>query len=126
MNLQSRFGFHFATVEVMAGPRLTENYLSFAFKGGAADLKRKQARVEFLAEILDELDFRVNIKEDTAQARVEQLSQEDMEMRLRVVGYLLMHTRQLDMVMTDPKAVKHYRNRMNSDIEKINQQFKSH
>ena len=126
MNLQSRFGFHFATVEAMAGPRLMENYLSFAFKGGAADLKRKHARVQFLAEILDELDFRVSIKEDTAQARVEQISLEDMEMRLRVVGYLLMHTRQLDMVMTDPKAVTHYRNKMNSDIEKINRQFKSH
>ncbi len=53
MNLQSRFGFHFTNVEALAGPRKEENYLSFSFKGGAADLERKVARARFIGEILD-------------------------------------------------------------------------
>jgi len=34
-----------------------------------------------------------------------------------VVGYLLMHTRQLDMVMNQSAAVERYRSKMRIDIE---------
>ncbi len=52
MNLQSRFGFHFTNVEALAGDRPEENYLSFSFKGGAADHERKAGRARFIGELL--------------------------------------------------------------------------
>ncbi|KMY67645.1 pyruvate water dikinase [Desulfocarbo indianensis] len=119
MSLHSRFGFHFSTVEALVGDRPPENYISFTFKGGAADFKRRLARVHFIADLLEENDFRLRLNEDMAAARVEGLPQAEMEAKLRLLGYLIMHTRQLDMIMSDPAAVEQYRNKMRVDIAKV-------
>ncbi len=117
MNLQSRFGFHFTNVEALAGPRPEENYLSFSFKGGAADSNRKARRARFIGDLLVDLDFSVEVTEDVVMARRTHLDPQAVEKALRVVGYLLMHTRQLDVVMDRQSAVDHYRTKMQSDIE---------
>jgi len=119
MNLQSRFGFHFSNVEALAGSRPEENYLSFSFKGGAADLERKVARAKFIGDILSELGFEVTITTDVVTARRTGLERSHIEQALRVVGYLLMHTRQLDMVMNEPTAVERYRAKMRTDIQSL-------
>jgi pyruvate,water dikinase len=116
MNLQSRFGFHFAAVEALVSQRELENYLSFSFKGGAADMGRRSTRVRLVAEILEEHGFSVTIVEDTVTARLAGLPETAMEQRLRVVGYLLMHTRQLDMAMADPAAVRYYGDKIRRDL----------
>jgi pyruvate,water dikinase len=119
MNLQSRFGFHFAAVEAVLSQRERENYLAFSFKGGAADLERRTARVRFITEILADHGFEVRISEDTATARVAALPESAMTDRIEIIGYMIMHTRQLDMIMSDPSAVAHYRQKMDEDIEAL-------
>ena len=119
MNLQSRFGFHFTNVEALAGERPEENYLSFSFKGGAADNERKAGRARFIGALLAKLGFEVNVTEDVVTARKTHLDKEEVEQAVRVVGYLLMHTRQLDMIMNEPSAVEHYRTKMEADIAGI-------
>jgi pyruvate,water dikinase len=116
MNLQSRFGFHFASVEAVLSQRERENFLSFSFRGGAADRERRTARVRFITEILADQDFEVRINEDTASARVAGLNEADMTDRIEIIGYMIMHTRQLDMIMADSAAVSHYRRKMERDI----------
>jgi pyruvate,water dikinase len=119
MNLQSRFGFHFTNVEALAGERPEENYLSFSFKGGAADSERKAGRARFIGSLLEDLGFAVAVTEDVVTARRTNLGRVEVEQAVRVVGYLLMHTRQLDMVMNDPSAVEHYRAKMRADIDTV-------
>ena len=119
MNLQSRFGFHFCSVEALAGPRRRENYLSFSFKGGAADASRRLARVRFVGEILAERGFGVETIEDNLRARRDRAEQEAILRAVKVVGYLLMHTRQLDMIMGDPARVAHYRAKINADLDAL-------
>ncbi|CCO23725.1 PEP/pyruvate-binding domain-containing protein [Maridesulfovibrio hydrothermalis] len=117
--LQSRFGFHFCGVEALVGERTSENYASFQFKGGAANPERRILRARFIGGMLDELDFRVRIREDNMSARLEGLTREDMEYHLKVLGYLITHTRQLDMIMTNPAQVKKYRQRFFDDFKKF-------
>jgi len=119
LNLQSRFGFHFTNVEALAGPRPEENYLSFSFKGGAANLERKAARARFIGELLAELSFDTEVIEDVVTARRTSLDHQEVEQALRVVGYLLMHTRQLDMIMADHAAVAHYGAKMRADLAQL-------
>jgi len=116
MNLQSRFGFHFSTVEALASERDSENYLVFSLKGGAADMDRRAARAQFVADILADKGFGLKVIEDTVTARASALPQETVLNMVKIVGYLLMHTRQLDMVMGDQRSIDHYRAKLESDI----------
>jgi len=118
-SLQSRFGFHFATVEALVSERDLENYVSFQFKGGAADQRRRVARALLVGEILRRHGFRTEAAGDSMRARVEGYDQAKMCERLKVVGYLIVHTRQLDMIMANEGAVAEYRRKMEREIDGI-------
>jgi pyruvate,water dikinase len=118
-SLTSRLGFHFSTVEALVSERAGENYVSFLFKGGAADLERKEKRVHFIAQLLEHYDFRVETKQDHLLARVEDREKDFMIKRLQILGYLTMHTRQLDMVMANEVSVHYYRAKMHNEIQQL-------
>jgi pyruvate,water dikinase len=108
LSLQSRFGYHYATVEALVGERDLENYICFQFAGGAAGVDRRTRRAKMVEEILIQKGFRVERKQDALRARIERDERSTMEKHLAIVGYLLIHTRQLDMAMSDETARIHH------------------
>jgi len=118
-NLTSRMGFHFSTVETLVGDKAYENYARFSFKGGAADECRRRMRTDFIAQVLREYDFQVEKYGDSLMARIRGGSDEFMIYRLQILGYLTIHTRQLDMIMLRPEKVSYYYQKINRDIEKL-------
>ena len=116
-SLQSRLGFHFAITEALVGDRTTENYVNFQFKGGAADFDRRLKRVHLVQELLERYGFRSEVAQDALRARIEQHDATTMVAKLKVLGYLTIHTRQLDMVMANPAMFVHYREKIIGQIE---------
>jgi len=116
-NLSVRLGYHFAMIEAYMSDLLTESYVTFTFKGGAADTTRKVGRITLLCEILSQFDFRLEQKGDSLTARVEKRPIEFLRQRLKILGYLSLHARQIDMVMNNPASVNHYRNKFLTEIK---------
>jgi pyruvate,water dikinase len=107
MNLSNRLGFHFATIEAFMGAP-GDSYVSFTFYGGGAELPRRMRRVRFLTRVLQDLDFRVEPKEDSITARLDGYDADTLEEKLEVLGRLMMVSKQLDMVMLSEDAVEQY------------------
>jgi pyruvate,water dikinase len=118
-SLSSRFGFHFASIEGLVGERANENYISFSFKGGAADHSRRMRRAQFVGSILEEFEFHSEIKDDGVTARLEGYNQEVMKEKLKILGYLLIHTRQLDMVMSNDASCQQFKSKLLADISTV-------
>ena len=118
-SLQSRLGFHFAITEALVGDRTPENYVAFQFKGGAADYARRLKRVQLVREILESHGFSTTVTKDALRARIEHHNADTMTQKLKILGYLTIHTRQLDMIMSNPAMVRHYRAELLERIEAL-------
>ncbi|MBI5584376.1 MAG: pyruvate, water dikinase [Deltaproteobacteria bacterium] len=115
-HLSTRLGFHFSTVEAFLGEKTAESYVWFYFKGGGADLFRKEQRGQLIRSILEQFGFWVQIRGDIVSARLERQDQPVLVRGLEVLGYLILHTRQLDMVLGDPAKVRSYQEKMMQEI----------
>ena len=118
-NLQTRIGYHFCTVEVEAGEVDHANYASFQFKGGAASRDRRALRVRLMADILQEYGFTANAEGDALFAHAEGASRQDTLDKTRIMGYLLIHTRQIDMVMRNAPMVSSLNKKLRDDIANL-------
>ncbi|MBA4392962.1 MAG: pyruvate, water dikinase [Desulfobacca sp.] len=115
-HLSTRLGFHFSTIESYLGDLAAENYVWFYFKGGAADRQRKEQRGHLIRLILEKFHFWVQMKGDLLSARLERQEKELLKERLKVLGYVILHTRQLDMILADQGRVNWYLEEMMKEI----------
>jgi pyruvate,water dikinase len=61
----------------------------------------------------------VDLKEDALFARLEGEAKDYLLSRLRILGYVTIHTRQLDMIMLNEAEVEHYRAKITADLENL-------
>lgn len=119
MILQARYGYHFCTVESLAGEKSHENFVNFQFKGGAADRARRRLRARMVADLLEQHGFRADVKDDSVFAVAEGYSAAETLQKTRLLGYLLIHTRQVDMVMLETERATALKNKMQADMESL-------
>jgi len=87
------------------GNTINNNYITFSFKGGAADDVRRNRRVRAIARVLEQEDFTVDVKGDQVSARLLKYPRPIIEEKLEMIGKLLQFTRQMDMLMQSEYSV---------------------
>lgn len=105
LNFSSRVGYHYSVIDAYCGLTMNKNYVTFQFKGGAADAIRRNRRARCIALILQRLGFLSDVHGDMTKARFMKYSAEETGQRLDQLGRLLIFTRQMDMLMTSDAAV---------------------
>ncbi|MBI5570897.1 MAG: phosphoenolpyruvate synthase [Desulfomonile tiedjei] len=105
LNFSSRIGYHYSVLDTYCGETVNKNYITFVFKGGAADETRRSRRVRAIAAIFRALDFEVEVREDRVDARFYKYDFDLTQDRLDMVGRLLQFTRQMDMLMQSERSV---------------------
>jgi pyruvate,water dikinase len=108
LNFSTKAGYHFSTIDAYCGQSQNKNYIHFRFTGGAAGEDRRHRRVQFIAEVLGQLDFKVRTGGDHLAARLEKYDQAAIIRRLTELGRLTMCCRQLDMLMDTADSPRHF------------------
>ncbi len=62
LNFSSRVGYHYSVLDAYCGETVNKNYITFSFKGGAADDLRRNRRVRAIALVLNGLGFTVDVQ----------------------------------------------------------------
>lgn len=115
-NLSMRLGYHYTMIEAMLGDRVADRYITFRFQGGGAAASQRIRRIDLLAEVLEHFGYRIDRIGDALTARVEREDEPILVDRLKVLGYLTIHARQLDMVMAEAGAERYFRDRFIQEI----------
>jgi len=105
LNFSSRVGYHYGVLDCYCGRTVNKNYITFSFKGGAADDAKRERRARAIGLILERLGFEVERSGDRVYGRFQKFEPEIIEERLREMGRLLQFTRQTDMLMVSEQSV---------------------
>ena len=105
MNLHLRLGYHFNILDAYIGEELNDNYIYFRFLGGVSNIERRSRRAQFIADVMEGFDFRVEIHGDLIVGRLKKLSRQSMVGKMKILGGLIGYTRQLDVDMTGNERI---------------------
>jgi pyruvate,water dikinase len=108
MVVSLRMGYHFTTVEALCSPEPSKNFISMQYKLGGASLDRRMRRLRLITTILSTLGFENLSEGDSLDSRVAYLDQEAVLERLRILGRLMIMTKQLDMALASDSIADWY------------------
>ncbi len=83
------------------------------------ELKNEKFLKNNLAALQTEYGFKITVKKDSLFSRIDNRDRDFMEKRLKALGYLTIHTRQIDMIMARESTVNYYKSKFKKDIDQI-------
>ena len=108
LNFNARLGYYFATIDTYCGPMVNDNYITFHFKGGAADMGRRSRRAQLIFMIIRELGFKSEQKGDMVRGDLKKYLSRTFEEKLDMLGRLLGYVGYLDSIAMDDEPVEWY------------------
>jgi pyruvate,water dikinase len=107
-DLSLKLGYHFNIIDAYISDNPNDNYAYFRFLGGVTDLSRRSRRARFIGEVLEQMNFRVEIRGDLVVGRIKKLDKPVLSEKMRQIGCLVGYTRQLDVQMHSDDDVGHH------------------
>jgi pyruvate,water dikinase len=95
-------------IDTFCGPAVNDNYITFYFKGGAADIGRRSRRAQMIAQILKQMGFKVEQKGDMVRGEIKKYEERFLVEKVDRLGRLLGSVRLLDMHLADDRQVDWY------------------
>lgn len=108
LHFNARIGYYFATVDSYCGPIVNDNYITFHFKGGAADMGRRSRRAQFVYMVVRELGFKCEQNGDMVRAELKKYLSRTFEEKIDMLGRLLGFVSFLDSAGPDEEPVERY------------------
>lgn len=105
LNLNMRFGYHFALLDSLCGTPAEANYIMLRFAGGGGDFTGKSLRLDFIETILSRLGFTISQKGDLLDARLMRYDEKTTAHKLDMIGRLLGATKLMDMILDNETMV---------------------
>ncbi|WP_136807636.1 PEP/pyruvate-binding domain-containing protein [Desulfosediminicola flagellatus] len=105
LNINMRFGYHFALLDCLCTDSPEENYILLRFAGGGGTGRGKDLRLSFITRVLVKLNFDCEQTAELLDARYMRYDKDNTANRLDQVGRLLGATRLLDMVLKDETEI---------------------
>ncbi|OGU42355.1 MAG: hypothetical protein A2X61_03320 [Ignavibacteria bacterium GWB2_35_12] len=105
LNFFSRLGYHFSRLDALASNEISNNYINFHFRGGAADQVRKERRAKAITGILESLHFTVIHRGDTVISNIRKIHENDIYRLLQEIGRLMGAVRNTDVTMLTDRHV---------------------
>ncbi len=105
-----RMGYHFSTIEAIASPEPSKNYVRIQFKGGGTLPDRRLRRVWLITRVLEALGFEPQNRGDFLDARASYEPAQAILEKLRFLGRLTIMTKQLDIALSNDAVAQWYAN----------------
>jgi pyruvate,water dikinase len=108
MNLNSRIGYHFSTVDARIGDAVESNYASFRFVGGSAGIEQRSRRGVLVQRLLGVHGFETDRRADLVNARVRHRPRGEIEQSLVLMGLVIAYVNHLDMALISDDVLRRY------------------
>jgi pyruvate,water dikinase len=108
LNLNSRIGFHFATIDARICETVESNYVSFRFVGGSTGIDQRSRRAVLLHRLLLAHGFETDCRADLVNARLRHKRGEEMDRALTLVGLMMGYVNHLDMALVSDEVLARY------------------
>jgi pyruvate,water dikinase len=108
LNLNSRIGFHFSTVDARVGEVVESNYVSFRFVGGSTGIDQRSRRASLIHRLLSARGFETDCRADLLNARLRHKPPQEMDDALFLVGLMMGYVNHLDMALVSDEVMTEY------------------
>jgi hypothetical protein len=108
VNLNSRVGYHFFTVDAKMGATREDNDAFLRFVGGSAGVEQRSRRACLVQRLLEAHGCETYRQADLLNARVGHRAADEMERAARLIGLVVGYANHLDVVLTSDGIVEAY------------------
>ncbi len=123
-NISLRLGYHFNMIDSYMSTNQNDNYIYFRFLGGATEHERRFRRAKFIAQILRQNDFLVDLRGDLVVARIKKMALSILKRKMFILGLLVAYTRQLDVRMVSELYIDKSCEEFNNILKNLNKDYR--